>query len=335
MPSSIPAPRRRHLFRSSRERLIATLLLLALAVATAYGVLATVAYAQSTPGAPATAAAASVAEPSSLIVDRLSREIDALKKSQHPLLLVGAPFAALLIVALLAVAYFSRRASKVKIIWGLAEFELPEELRKAKAKVTALRKREERLIAYTGIFNTLAASLSEIASSPTQVEIRRFAGLCAEGLQQILASYKASAWLYDPAADVLRIYAGQRVSTRTIRDFALRPGKGFAGHVFETGKPLCVSDVTTQPQIFTPDPFSPQDLGAMLGVPIWGSNHQPVGVLCASHAPGPTTFEPTDTAFASLYADLISVALHLARLGNVELWRDLDYRPFGKNDPCP
>ena len=261
--------------------------------------------------------------PPPTVVDELARQLQAVK--HHQLLVVGV-VGILLLAAILVFAYFARSSSSVSLAWGFAKFELPDNLRKAKAALAKVRASEQRLQDMTSDFYTLAASLSDIGSSPERAEVQWFVGRCTEATQQILACRQSSAWLFDPDANVLRMYAGQRVSSRSIRSFTLRPGQGFAGHVFETQKPLWVDDVTANEKLFERDPYSRQDHGPMLGVPIWGQNGEPVGVLCASNEPGGDTFSAEDSTFASLYADLISVAFHVARLSHVELWQGVDYR---------
>lgn len=302
--------------RVPRVRFLALVLGLAFVTAVAAAVLLTKAYAAPVP-ASAAAAAAQSGNTDPTYVEKVLREWETLK--QHLALFLGT--LGFLLVALLGMfVYFGRASGRVGLLWGFAEFELPDALRNARVQLAKVRASESRLVRAMSDFYGLAASLSDIAATARREEIREFAGLCTEATQQILSAYKSSAWLFDPKAQVLRIFAGQRVSSRTIHNFTLAPGKGFAGHVYEEKRPRRLDDVAQEKDLFERDPYAPQDIGAIVGVPIWGQNGQAVGVLCASHSVGGEKFSAEDTTLISLYADLISVAVHLARLSHVELW---------------
>jgi len=268
------------------------------------------------------------AQPStSGLAGQISGLIDLLRQHVAATVIAGV---VVLVALFVAFVYYSRQSTSVSLAWGFAKFELSDAIRKVQDELDDARADCHVYVRVVNDFRLLSSSLSDLAAHPTRDEVRRFLGLCAESTQQMLRSYKASVWLCDDEAKKLRIYAGQRVSSRTLRDFflSLTPDgfEGFAGHVYNTGKPLWLDEPAQRPDIFKRDATTAERVGPIIGVPILGTDHKPLGVLCATHhVDAGLVFTADNAAMAAVYADLASAALQLGRLAQVELWRGLNY----------
>jgi GAF domain-containing protein len=124
----------------------------------------------------------------------------------------------------------------------------------------------------------------------------------------------ASIVLHDPASDrlVIRVAAGTAGAGAVGLSFA--PDEGIAGHVFSTGQPLAVGDVTADPRFGR---STAEETGyvprSILAVPLL-DDEGTIGVLEVLDRRGEAGFGLRDLELASVFARQAAVAIRAGRV---------------------
>ena len=277
---------------------------------------------------PAPAPSASAQEsPSETHVDEIVRELQALKTlSRWQIAVIG--FAAVVIAVLIALLLlrYARIADKMKFGFGFLEFEVKDAVREATERAEDAEALVQKSARTLNTIYTMVHTLQMVGSSDEPVTFNAFLKQCAEEAAahvdvRISGTVRASVWLADDAQAELRIVAGYRVTSPTMRSFKLSDKRpGFAWEVFKTAR-WSIKNAKDDPDAITRDPDSRYEIAWILGVPIWAdeAKRTPVGVLCVSHDHEEEPLAKTEATICSFYADLASTAVRLAQLRKVAL----------------
>ena len=116
--------------------------------------------------------------------------------------------------------------------------------------------------------------------------------------------------LYDPQQDVLEMRAccGDLSS---VKGFQLRPGKGFAGSVWQQGRPLLIEDYRNWSQRDANPEFDA--LGSLVGAPLRSGN-KIEGVIGLAHHDPDKKIDPEIVLILEQFAELAAIAIDNARL---------------------
>jgi PAS domain S-box-containing protein len=158
----------------------------------------------------------------------------------------------------------------------------------------------------------LAATLSVGRVASTVHDLEEMLTQVADATRDQFGIYHAHIYLYDLEEDLLEMVAGSGEAGRTMHEMghSLKPGQGIVGHVYRTGEPFLVEDVTQVPE-WLPNPLLPETQSE-LTVPIF-SPMGVVGVLdLQSAAIG--GFREADMEVVRGLADQLGVALQNVRL---------------------
>ena len=166
--------------------------------------------------------------------------------------------------------------------------------------IEALQLRAETL----ALFNEVSRSVT------AQLDLNEVLHIVAEMAPRLLECHRSSIFLLDTDSGryVPRVAYGFALEQIESLNFA--PGEGLAGAVAESGMPLAVDDVRSDPR-FVPGPAS-LEIGATVVAPLTAGN-QVVGVICVDREE-PHKFSAVEIATLSALADQVAVAVENARL---------------------
>ncbi len=123
----------------------------------------------------------------------------------------------------------------------------------------------------------------------------------------------AGIYLLDDASKLLRLRAYRSLSGEVAQDIDfLRLGEGFSGKVVESGQPLIVDDVRTDPRL-TRQMLNQESLRSILSVPL-RSRAGPIGTLWVASTSPSRRFGDSDRDWLAAVGGQVGLALENARL---------------------
>jgi PAS domain S-box-containing protein len=140
---------------------------------------------------------------------------------------------------------------------------------------------------------------------------------------EVLQADAGGVYLLDEQEKVLRLRAYRSVSSDVVEDIDyLRLGEGFSGKVVESGQPLIVDDVRTDPRL-TREMLNREDLHALLSVPL-KSRTGTIGTLWVASRPPSRRFLESERDWLTAVGGQVGLALENARLSDEVQRREVE-----------
>lgn len=173
------------------------------------------------------------------------------------------------------------------------------------------------------LFNELQRRLSEMSAlldasrAVTTLELQAVLETIVERVRTALNAEQAVAYLLDDDGQRLIPHAiNSSVQGEELDRPILTIGQGTAGLIAETRQPLRVDDAQNDPRFLRVNHFS-REVRCTLGVPLVVQSEL-IGVLEVANKPNQECFTPADEALLSAFAGQVALAIHNARLFDME-----------------
>jgi len=128
----------------------------------------------------------------------------------------------------------------------------------------------------------------------------------------IMGGASGGIMLLDEETETLSYHVYHRLSAAYAEEMHLRLGEGIAGKVAQSGRPIVLEDISSEPSAARPDLIRMEGLKAFLSIPLQ-SKAKVLGVLnVASHAP--RRFTKRDMHLLHSIGDLLGIAIEQAKL---------------------
>lgn len=155
------------------------------------------------------------------------------------------------------------------------------------------------------------SALVESAHAVAHLDVQTVLSTLVAKASAIVKASRCNVLLHDSTTDTLRWAAGVNTHTQ-LRTEALASNRGLVGHVFSTGEPVLVDDITLDPRSESRHIEEASGARSFLCVPL-RSGSSVLGVLVAVHHDA-GVFTRHDLSLLSAFADYASIALANARL---------------------
>lgn len=170
---------------------------------------------------------------------------------------------------------------------------------------------------------TTLAEVSKTITAPLYLD--QMLGLIVDMAARVMRAKVCSLMLLDEAEGVLVLRATQTVSPAYRNRPPLRIGEGIAGLVAQTGEPITVADVRTDPRYRYRDIARAEGLCSLLCVPL-RVRDRVIGVLNC-YTGKPHTFTPQEVGLFQTLANQTALAIENARLVvNTAVVREMHHR---------
>lgn len=195
--------------------------------------------------------------------------------------------------------------------------ELAEQFNRMSAQLQISYAHLERMVVErTRELATLSALAAVVSRSLSLDEIL---GDALDRSLEVMEVEAGVIYLLDNEAGVLKVVAHRGFSPGFVAGIDnLKTGEGFSGRVVETGQPLVVKDVATDPHL-TRIAVREEGLHSLAGVPL-RSKGKVLGVLFAATR-GYREFTGQDVGLLTAIGHQVGVAIENARLFEAERWR--------------
>jgi len=170
---------------------------------------------------------------------------------------------------------------------------------------------------------TALARVSEAATSPIYLD--EMLDVVTEMAAKVMNAAVCSVFLLNEATGQLEMHSAQRTNRAYAARDPIPVGEGISGRVAQTGQPIVVADVRTDPRYQNPELARTEGLASMLSVPLT-VREKVIGVLNCFTAE-PRNFTPEQIALFSTLANQTALALENGRLiTNAAVVREMHHR---------
>jgi signal transduction histidine kinase len=151
------------------------------------------------------------------------------------------------------------------------------------------------------------------ATSSQSLSIQEILNRALDQVVEVLQVEAGGVYLLDETSKVLRLRAYRSMSSEVAQDIDyLRLGEGFSGKVVETGQPLIIDDVRTDPRL-TRQMLNQEDLRSLLSVPL-RSKAGATGTLWVATRSPARRFLESERDWLAAVGGQVGLALENARL---------------------
>ncbi len=170
---------------------------------------------------------------------------------------------------------------------------------------------------------TALARVSEAVTSP--IYLGDMLDVVTEMAAKVMDAAVCSIFLVNEATGELEMHSAQHTNGAYAARAPIPVGEGISGRVVETGQPITVHDVCTDPRYQNPELARAEGLASMLSVPLI-VHDKVIGVLNCFTAT-PREFTPEQIALFSTLANQTALALENSRLiTNAAVVREMHHR---------
>lgn len=167
------------------------------------------------------------------------------------------------------------------------------------------------------------ARVSEAVTSPVYMD--DILDLVTEMAAKVMGAAACSIFLIDETTNSLQMHSAQHTNRAYAARQPIPLGSGISGRVVQTGEPIAVRDVLTDPRYQNPELARAEGLASMLSVPLIVRD-KVIGVLNCFTAE-PRDFTPEQIALFSTLANQTALALENSRLvTNAAVVREMHHR---------
>ena len=198
--------------------------------------------------------------------------------------------------------------SKGQIIRELAE--LRNQIAELKTSETELRQAEKTLHRQNEYLQALHRTTLGLIS---RLDLNNLLEAIVERAGAMVGTKNGYIYLIEPNGNEMVVRVGVGFH-RTGIGYRIKPGQGFAGSVWETGKPLVVDDYNTWSGRVPDVRF--EKIRSLAGIPL-KSEEKMIGVIALSYDEEGRSFDEDEIAILSQFADLASLSIENARICSV------------------
>jgi signal transduction protein with GAF and PtsI domain len=170
---------------------------------------------------------------------------------------------------------------------------------------------------------TALARVSEAVTSPIYLD--EMLDVVTEMAAKVMNAAVCSVFLVNEHTGALEMHSAKRTNTAYAARDPIPIGEGIGGRVAQTGEPMIVRDVQTDPRYRNPELARAEGLASLLSVPLTVRD-KVIGVLNCFTAE-PRDFTPEQVALFSTLANQTALALDNSRLiSNAAVVREMHHR---------
>lgn len=184
--------------------------------------------------------------------------------------------------------------------------------------ISVLQEKEEVAEAQQRVEKRLSevGTIYEIGRAIDEVELDRLLEMITAKAAAIMDAEACSLMLLDEEGNYLEIRASFGLSDDIVRGARIAYGQGVAGRVAQTGEPMLLLDLKTDPRFAEGAVTARKDISASICVPLKDSNGRVQGVLSIRrHRPSPP-FTESDLKLFCVFASQAALAIRNSQLYN-------------------